>query len=247
MLPEVHVGQTREVLDWLAADFWAEAARTLAERASFSVALPGGSVALQCFRVLAGLSIDWRRVHFFWVDERAVPASDPESNYAVAKALWFDPAKVPIESIHRMPADDPDLERAAAAYSGELTRTLGSPPCIDYLLLGVGPDGHVASLFPDRPAVAADERWVAPVMDAPKPPPARLTLTMAALVGAERLVVVAFGASKAQALANAVERPGSPLPLSVALQRSKRPLVLADQAAGALMAVPRQGSLRGID
>ena len=238
MRPEVHVGEVGEVLDLLAADFRAEATRTILDRGCFSVALPGGSVAVQCFPALARLPLEWRRLQFFWVDERAVPPTDSESNYAAAQALWFGPANVPIESIHRMPADDPDLSGAATAYSEQLTRALGSPPRFDFVLLGVGPDGHVASLFPDRPAVALERQWVAAVMDAPKLPQARLTLTLPVLAGAERLVVVAFGESKAEALAMAVEHPSSSLPLSVALRRSRRPLVLADCAAAGLMTSP---------
>ena len=238
MVPEVHVGELREVLNMLAADFRAEATRAVVERGCCSVALPGGSVAVECFPVLAGLPHEWCQLHFFWVDERAVPPTDSESNYSLAQALWFGPANVPIESIHRMPADDPDLTNAAAAYSDQLIRALGSPPRFDFVLLGVGPDGHVASLFPDRAPVSDERQWVAAVMDAPKLPHARLTLTMPVLAGAERLVVVAFGKSKAEALAAAVDHPNSSLPLSVALRRSRRPLVLADRAAASLMMSP---------
>lgn len=201
------------------------------DRERFSVALPGGSVAVNCFASLAAVPIDWRRVHFFWVDERAVPPTDPESNFALAQSLWFEPARVPSASIHRMPTDGPDLAAAVMAYSGELTRELGLPARLDFVLLGVGADGHVASLFPGHAALS-DERLVAGMSDAPKPPARRLTLTLPVLGSARRLVAVAFGESKADALHEALEREHARTPLAEVLRRCERPLVLMDQGAG---------------
>jgi 6-phosphogluconolactonase len=235
MLPQICTGELGALLDVLAADFCAEAARAIAERGFFAVALPGGSAAVNTFPALAQLPLRWRQLHFFWVDERAVPPTDPESNYAVAQTLWLGPAGVPSDSIHRMPAERPDLSAAAVAYSQELIRVLGSSARLDFVLLGVGADGHVASLFPGRAALAEGRQLVAAVVDAPKPPARRLTLTMPALADAERLVVAAFGESKAEALRTAVEQAESSLPLAAALRRSRRPLVLADRAAAALM------------
>jgi 6-phosphogluconolactonase len=223
------------LLERLARDFSAEATRAIAERGFFAVALPGGSVAINCFPRLAGLPLSWRHLQCFWVDERAVAPSDPESNFAVAQELWLGPAGVPGASIHRMPADGPDLDAAAAAYAQELTSVLGSPIRLDFVLLGVGPDGHVASLFPGHAALAREDRLVAAVLDAPKAPPRRLTLTLPALAGAERVVVVAFGESKAEALREALERDDSRQPLARLLRRSRRPLVLADRSAASLL------------
>lgn len=232
---EVRVAELDALLDELAVDFSGEVARATARRGFLSVALPGGSVATRGFPVLAALPLPWDRVHFFWVDERAVPPSDPESNYAVAHALWLDPAGVPPGSIHRMPADDPDLAAGAVAYGRELTRVLGEPARLDFVLLGVGPDGHVASLFPGHPALSEERRMVVPVMDAPKPPARRLTLTWPVLAGAERVVVVAFGESKARAMQEAIERRDSSLPVARVLRRAGRSLVLVDEAAASRM------------
>ena len=192
-------------------------------------------MATNCFPTLAALSLDWRQVQFFWVDERAVAPSDPESNYSLAQALWLAPAGVPGASIHRMPADEPDLAAAAAAYSNDLTGVLGPSVRLDYVLLGVGPDGHVASLFPHHDVLAHDDQLVAAVLDAPKPPPRRLTLTLPVLAGAERVVVVAFGDEKAGALREALDQDDSPLPLAAVLRGARRPLVLADRAAASLI------------
>jgi 6-phosphogluconolactonase len=234
MDPDVLVGDADEIRKALVRDFHAEAMQALAANGSFSVALPGGSVAVNTFSALSSLDVDWRRLHFFWADERAVDPSDPESNYGAARRTWLEPARIPAHAIHRMPADSVDLERAAASYSDELVRVLGSPPRLDYVLLGVGPDGHVASLFPGHVVLAEESRWVAAVVDAPKPPPRRLTLTIPVLANAGRLVVVAYGASKAAMLRDAVERPDSTLPVALVMRRAKRPLVLADKEAGSL-------------
>jgi 6-phosphogluconolactonase len=219
-------------VDRLVHDFEAEAGRALLERERFAVALPGGSVALNCFDALAAARIDWRAVQFFWADERSVPPTDPESNFRLAQSLWFDVAGVSPGNVHRMPADDPDLTSAASSYAAELARCLGRPVRLDFVLLGVGPDGHVASLFPGHPAGLDEQHLVLGVGDAPKPPPRRLTLTMPVLAGARRVVVVAFGESKAEALFQAVERPDSDTPLAGLLRRTSRALVLVDHAAG---------------
>jgi 6-phosphogluconolactonase len=232
---EVCVGRLDTLLDRLADDFRAEAERATARRGFFAVALPGGSVAVHGFSALAALPLHWDRVHFFWVDERAVPPSDPESNYGVAHTAWLEPARVPPQSIHRMSADSPDLASAAVAYGQELTRVLGHPARLDFVLLGVGPDGHVASLFPGHSALSDDRRMVVPVVDAPKPNARRLTLTLPVLAGAERVVVMAMGESKAGAMQESIERPDSLLPVALMLQRAKRSLVLVDEAAASLM------------
>jgi len=130
-----------------------------------------------------------------------------------------------------MSADSPDLAAAAVAYGEELTRVLGRPARLDFVLLGVGPDGHVASLFPGHEALSDDLRMVVPVVDAPKPPARRLTLTMPMLAGAERVVVMAMGESKAGAMQESIERPESSLPVALMLQRAERSLVLVDEAA----------------
>jgi 6-phosphogluconolactonase len=234
-IAELHTGDRRDLLLAVARDFTTEWVRAVARRGFCSIAIPGGSVATTCFPALAALPLDWRQLRCFWVDERAVAPLDPESNYALAHNLWLAPAAIPPSSIHRMPADNPDLDAAAAAYSDVLTSVIGPPAILDFVLLGVGPDGHVASLFPNHPALDCANARVAAIVDAPKPPPRRLTLTMPVLTAAERVVVVAFGAEKAEALREALDRPDSPQPLATVLRRSKRALVLADREAASLV------------
>jgi len=233
MRPELYVAEVDALVERLARDLSAEYTRAIAERGVFAMALPGGSVAARAFPALATLPLDWGRTHFFWVDERAVPASDSESNYATARTLWLGPARVPAESVHRMPADRPDLAGAAVAYSQELTRVLGAPARMDFVLLGVGQDGHVASLFPGHAALS-DAGLVVAVADAPRPPSGRLTLTLPVLAQAARVVVMAFGQSKAAVIQEAIEHERSSLPAARVLQQANRPLVLADKGAASL-------------
>ncbi len=237
MLPEIIVDAPLVLAERLAALFESDGQGALAARGFFAVALSGGSVATTFFPRLAHLPFDWSRTEIFWADERAVPTSDPESNYGLARRLWLEPAKVPAQRAHRMEADAQDLERAAAAYRGELVRVLGVPPRLDLVLLGVGQDGHVCSLFPGHPLLLEEGHWVTPVLDAPKPPPRRLTLTLPLLAAAGRVVLAAQGRAKARVLCEALERPDSPLPVALVARRARRVVFLLDpEAASALSA-----------
>jgi len=228
---DFHIADPAGITLRLREEIAAAAARAIAERGRFSLALPGGSVATECFPALAELPLDWSLCHFFWADERAVPPSDPESNYGLASRLWLEPARVPAASVHRMEADAPVLSAAADAYGDDLARLLGPAPVLDVALLGMGADGHIASLFPGHAVLREQERVVSVVTDAPKPPPGRLTLTLPTLARARRVIIVAFGASKAEALAEAVTNADSPLPAAQLLHRAQHCLVLADEAA----------------
>jgi 6-phosphogluconolactonase len=205
------------------------------ERGRFACALPGGSVAASMFPRLARASVDWSRTDVFFADERAVPPGDIDSNYRVARSLLVDEVPIDATRVHRMPADDPDLSAAAGAYAAELERVLGSPPRLDLVLLGVGADGHVASLFAGRPALAVRDRWVVAVPDAPKPPPRRLSLTLAALAHARTLVIAAFGPEKATAIHDAVTNPESVLPVALALRGAGEAVLLLEPDAALLL------------
>ncbi len=231
-MTKIHIADLAELTRILADEVQRSAAAAIAERGFFSIALPGGSVATTCFPALAVLPIDWAKTHFWWVDERAVPATDAESNYGVAERLWLVPAGVPESSIHRMPADAVDLVAAGDAYAEELSGALGRVPVLDLAILGMGPDGHVASLFPGHHLLDEHDRLAAAVTDAPKPPPHRLTLTLPVLQRARTVIVAAFGASKATALGTALGDPASALPVAQVLRAASRSIVLADDPAG---------------
>lgn len=165
----------------------------------------GGRTPVELYRRLAGLdgaqgrppAPDWGRVHITFTDERAVPPDDEASNFRMVRDTLTAPARVPTANVHRMPADLPDLDAAAAGYEGLL------PTRIDLVILGLGEDGHVASLFPGSPLLGESRRRVAAVTDAPKPPPRRLTVTPRVLDEARRVIVLATGSAKAEAVANA--------------------------------------------
>ncbi len=194
---------------------------------SVSLVLPGGSVAEAFFPLLSLAPVDWARVEVFWGDERAVPPDDPESNYRLADRRLLSRVAVDRARVHRMPADAADLDAAARSYEAELERALGVPPRFDIVLLGVGPDGHVCSLFPGHRALRERARRVLPITDSPKAPPRRLTLTLPALEGAE-IYVAAFGAAKAEVMREALLTPESPLPVARAARAGRRAVFLSD-------------------
>lgn len=191
------------VAAWIAA----ELGQAIAARGTASLALAGGTTPRAVYAELTGPpfsgSLDWARVDIFFGDERAVPPDHPESNYGMARAALLSRVPIPAERVHRMEAERPDREQAAADYARCLPRRL------DVLLLGMGPDGHTASLFPRSPALAERERLVVPVVG-PKPPPERLTITPPVIAAARAVAVIVTGVGKAAAVARALE--GAPAP-----------------------------------
>lgn len=224
--PEIRTGAPAELVAILAADLEAHA-RLGPLRGRFTIAIPGGSVATTCFPRLSTLALDWPAIEFFWVDERAVPPDDPASNFGRARALWLDPAGVPGTRVHRMRGEAADLEGAARGYAAELTAAAGDPPRLDYVLLGVGPDGHVASLFPGHPALGEAGPALA-IADAPMPPPRRLSLALPVLAAARRVAIVAFGETKARLIREALADPDSMLPVAQVARGATSTLVLIE-------------------
>lgn len=203
--------------------------------------LTGGGVGtsvLQAMRASAA-AVDWSRVHLWWGDERFLPEGDPERNETGARAALIDHIEIPESNVHPMPtpaeADD-DVDRAASLYAEELARHAGrhaSPavPAMDIVLLGIGPDAHVASLFPELPAVH-DHRPTAGVHGSPKPPPLRVTLTFPSIRSAEQVWILAAGQSKARAVALALMPEAGEFQVPAAGARGRRrTLFLVDEAA----------------
>ncbi len=174
---------------------------------TYSMALPGGKTPEMLYRFLSAefrAEIPWERVHLFWGDERYVPPDDPRSNYGMAERSLLRHIPLPASNIHRMPTDFPEPDQAARAYEDILKSYFPSPwPGFDLVLLGLGEEGHTASLFPDSPALDEQQRWVVAVR-APAEPPLRLTLTLPALNHAECVYFLAAGQNKAAALLHAV-------------------------------------------
>lgn len=169
-----------------------------------AIALSGGNTPRDAYTLLARESgIDWTKVNVFWVDERAVPPTDDRSNYRWAKATLLDPAGIAPSRVHRMPADSPDLDAAARDYEKTIRAHVeldgDAVPAFDVIVLGVGEDGHTASLFPGEKTVDIHNRLVAPVPAAPGRE-ARLTLTPVPIEHARQVFVLAVGAGKRPAL-----------------------------------------------
>jgi 6-phosphogluconolactonase len=198
-----------------------------------SMALPGGSTAEVLLPPLAKAGIDWTRWDFFWGDERAVAPDDPDSNYGLCQRLFLGPIAADPRHVHRVKGEGPDLEATAAAYEAEMASVLGETAVIDFALMGMGPDGHVCSLFPGHPGLRERTRRVIAVSDSPKPPPLRVTMTMPVLEAARVVCVAAFGESKAEALGAGLEDPTSLLPVALVARGARHALFLLDPPAAA--------------
>ncbi|MGI8680061.1 MAG: 6-phosphogluconolactonase [Jatrophihabitans sp.] len=211
--PEVVVLDTAESLAEHTADRTAVAlAAAVDARGVAHLVITGGGILEHVFAVLSTRTLDWRQVHVWWGDERWVPAASDDRNDLPALAKLFDKVNVDPSKLHRMPASDADLvdaEAAAAAYATELASLASdgeSVPPLDVVLLGVGPDGHCASLFPDQPGPRVLDRSVIAVHDSPKPPPDRLSLTFPTLDAAAEVWFVTAGDGKADAVAAALSQ-----------------------------------------
>jgi 6-phosphogluconolactonase len=181
-----------------AAETVAAAAReAVAERGRFALALSGGRTPADLYRLLAGPyreQVAWSQVHLFFGDERFVPWDDPASNYRMVQETLLAGIPVPAGQVHPIPVVS-SPEEAAAAYEAELRTFFGEAPAFDLVLLGMGADGHTASLFPGTAAVDERQRWVA-VGRASVEPAVRLTLTRPVLAGARRLLFLVTGSDK---------------------------------------------------
>jgi 6-phosphogluconolactonase len=178
----------------------------------FTLVLAGGSTPKKMYACLAAEKIDWRRVHFFWGDERCVPPEAAESNYGMAQETLFRQLPLPPENIHRMAGEKPAQE-AAHLYEEDLQGFFGKGlPRFDLILLGLGTDGHTASLFPGSSALRAGRRWAVPVEHTIPPPPLveRVTLTLPVLNAAAEVLFLVAGADKADILAEVLEGPYQP-------------------------------------
>lgn len=234
MKPRVVVDGLPQLQRTFAKDFQTAADGALTQRNRFIVGLPGGSAASAFLPVLATLAVDWTRIEIFWIDERAVPPDHPDSNYGAAAKLLLFPAGVPAARIHRMPGERPDIEQAAAHAAAELELVAGDPPVLDLVLVGVGEDGHVASIFGDGAGRTGSHTVIA-VHDSPKPPLRRLTLTLDVLARARAVFIAAFGESKAAVMREALADNRATTPVAELLCRAVSSVVLLDREAGRLV------------
>lgn len=179
-------------------------------RGQAHIVLTGGGTGVAMLKRVkeSADSIDWSVVHLYWGDDRYVPEADDDRNEKQAREALLDHIDIPAANVHAMPASDgelgDDMVAASLAYENVLAANAqdGEPtPAFDVHLLGMGPEGHINSLFPDTPAVLETRHFVVGVTDSPKPPPRRLTLTLPAVTRSREVWLVVAGADKADAVA----------------------------------------------
>ena len=188
---------------------------SIAHHGVFTFALSGGSTPRKLYSLLASDPykdrIDWSKVEIFWSDERCVPPTDTESNYHLADEVMLSKLPIPAHHIHRMPANEHDRDAASVAYAEEMQRVFGTEniPAFDLIQIGMGPEGHTCSLFPQQPSLKETSNLVMAVT-VPKPPPPRLTFTPPLLNAARHILFLVTGADKSEAVAAVLEGPYQP-------------------------------------
>jgi 6-phosphogluconolactonase len=237
---EIRKAATPQELFELAAEEVARAANeAVAERSRFTIALSGGSTPRSLFTLLATsarASLPWERMFFFWGDERHVPPDDPGSNYRMANEAMLSKVPVPAGNVFRIPAENPDAAAAAASYEQTLRKFFaleaGQVPRFDLILLGMGPDGHTASLFPATAALRETSRlvvanWVEKLKTS------RITLTLPVLNAAHCVAFLVSGTDKAAALHVVLETdaPGEQYPSKLVQPSDGKLIWFVDRAA----------------
>lgn len=215
----VVVAPDRESLAQQAATYIAHTiAAAVAERGGCTLALSGGSTPRRTHELLAAPplrdGIPWEALQVFWGDERCVPPDHPDSNYRMAREAMLAHLPIPAVHVHRMEAERPDLDAAARDYEAAIAGLFGvsrtaEPPALDLVLLGMGPDGHTASLFPHTKALDETTRWVVP-NSVPQLHTTRMTMTRPILNRAREVLFLVAGGDKAERLVEVLTGPSDP-------------------------------------
>jgi len=245
---EIIVLEDAAALSYKAAEIFVRCiSETLSRKPQFSIALSGGSTPKTLFSLLAEdrsfkNNIPWEKLHFFWGDERHVPPEDAQSNFRMAHEILLSKINVRTENIHRMGTEQPDAGKVAEAYEQEIQKffhiTQGQVPVIDFNLLGIGTDGHTASLFPGTEALNEKRRLVAANW-VEKLQSHRLTMTAPLLNNAATVVFLVSGQGKADILHQILEGAYQPdlLPAQLIRPTGGRLIWLVDQAAASRLTV----------
>lgn len=216
--PEIQVFADLDQLSRAAAERFCQLTQeTVAAGKTFCAALSGGATPRELYQLLASADfsrrISWQKVQLFQVDERCVPPDHPESNYRMMREALLDRVPIPTANFRRMVAESPDLEEAARRYGEELRQVLrpaaGEWPRLDLIFLGMGPDGHTASLFPGSAALEEQKLWVRP-NNVEKLRMYRLTLTFPVINAAQEIIFLVAGEEKAEALRGVLKPTSQP-------------------------------------
>jgi len=246
---DVKVFSTLEEMSWAAACAFEDLARLkLIEDKTFCAALSGGLTPRLLYQILAGRTlvgrIEWKNVQLFQVDERCVPPDHPDSNYRMIREALLESGEIPPENFHRMQAERPDLDQAARDYAAELARVLqpqnGLRPRLDIVFLGMGPDGHTASLFPGTAALEEQNVWVRP-NNVERLGMRRLTMTLPLLNSAAHVIFLVAGADKAETLRKVLEGPPGELPAQRIQPVDGSLSWFLDEAAARKLTLPPRG------
>jgi len=231
----------REETIRFAAEHWIKTAqKAIQERSRFSVALSGGSTPIAVYQLLSTPSyshqVDWSKVYLFWSDERSVPPEHPDSNYHAAMTHGFSRLPIPKEQIFRMEAER-EIEQAAAEYEGILRKTLGLR-LFDLVMLGLGEDGHTASLFPNTKALDSSDRLVV-ANHIPEKKTWRMTLTIDCINQSEQAVFYVFGTGKETILSTVLQSQRiSPWPATRIGTIERKALWIVDESAAKFLLKP---------
>ena len=235
----------QELFEAAAEEIVRAANQAVSERGRFTFAVSGGSTPEKLYTLLATnarASLPWDKVFFFWGDERHVPQNDPESNYRMAEAAMLSKIPVPPGNVFRIPAENPDAAAAAERYEQTLRKFFalepGQVPRFDLILLGMGPDGHTASLFPETPAVKERSRlvvanWVE------KLKASRITFTLPVLNAARGVMFLVSGTDKAAALRAVLQGdgPGEQYPAKLVRPADGKLIWFVDRAAASELSI----------
>ena len=238
--PEIRVLTTpQELFAAAAEEVVHDANEAVGQRERFTIALSGGSTPKSLFNLLATnarSTLPWDRTFFFWSDERHVPPTDPDSNYRMANEVMLSKVPVPPQNVFRFPAENPDAAAVAREYEKSLQKVFhleaGAVPVFDLILLGMGPDGHTASLFPGTAALQEKSRlvvanWVEKLKTH------RMTFTLPVLNAARNVAFLVSGTDKAPALKAVLEEnvPGEQYPAKLVQPTNGRLIWFVDRAA----------------
>lgn len=215
----------QQILDWLRA--------VLASRQLASLAISGGSSPRRMFEIFARTRFEWERVHLFWVDERAVPPTDAQSNFKFAQDTWLKPGNFPATNIHRVLAEL-DPAEAAARYVEDMQRFFGLAaseiPHFDVIHRGIGPDAHTASLFPGEPLIE-NRAGIAAAVWVEKLKQWRITLLPGVLLAGHHTALLVAGADKTTALRSVMNEPFDPLRYPAQIASGQGTVWFVDEAA----------------
>lgn len=218
-----------------AAEFFMQtASQSIQARGRFTAALSGGSTPRALYERLVGMPLSWQAIHLFWGDERCVPPVHQDSNYRMTAESLLNRIDIPPKNIHRIPGELSPAQ-AAEACEQDLRAFFGASPRFDLVLLGMGDDGHTASLFPGSPALAESVRWAVATEHTTPPLPlvSRVTLTFGVFNAARQVVFLASGAGKASRLAE-IQRGGD-YPAARVQPQDGMALWLVDKSASTLL------------